>query len=61
MMKNFLLFVVEGDVGEELPPLPVDGIGEAGMIGIQLVPVRQDLVGKLVQILLGSREPRDGI
>jgi len=41
-----LLFVVEGDVGEELPPLAIDGIREPGMVGVKLVSVRQNLTEK---------------
>ena len=55
------LLVVEGDVGEELSPLAVDGVGEAGVVGVQLVSVGQDLMSELVQVLLGPGEPRNGI
>jgi hypothetical protein len=41
--RSKLLFVVEGDVGEELPPLAIDGIREPGMVGVKLVSVRQNL------------------
>ena len=39
------LLVVEGDVGELLPARPVDGVGEPGVVRVQLAPVRQDLKG----------------
>ena len=52
------LFVVVGDVGKLLPALPVLGVGEAGVVGVQLGAVRQNLVGKLVQIGNLLRVPR---
>ena len=45
------LFVVESDVGKLLSAGPVDWIFEAGVVRVQLVSVRQDLVGEVVQLL----------
>ena len=46
----FKLFVIEGDVGKLLAPCPVDGIGEARVIGIEFGAVGQDLIGEAIQI-----------
>ena len=53
--------VVERDISELLPPLPVDGISESRVVGVQLRSVRQDLVGELVQVLDRLGEPRNGV
>ena len=45
------LFVVESDVGKLLSAGPVDWIFEAGVVRVQLVSVRQDLIGEVVQLL----------
>ena len=49
--RKSLLFVVESDVGKLLSAGPVDWIFEAGVVRVQLVSVRQDLVGEVVQLL----------
>ena len=49
--KSCSLFVVESDVGKLLSAGPVDWIFEAGVVGVQLVAVRQDLIGEVVQLL----------
>ena len=49
--KSCSLFVVESDVGKLLSAGPVDWIFEAGVVRVQLVSVRQDLVGEVVQLL----------
>jgi hypothetical protein len=56
-----LLFVVESNVSKEFPPLSVDRISESWMISIQLISIRQDLVGKRIQVLLSAWKPGDGI
>ena len=60
-MEKNLLFVIESNVSKELPSLSVDRIGESRMISIQLISIRQDLIGKFVQVLLGPGEPRNSI
>ena len=49
--RKILLLVVESDVGKLLSAGPVDWIFEAGVVRVQLVSVRQDLVGEVVQLL----------
>ena len=51
MAQGGLHLVVEGDVGELLPPGAVDGVGEAGVVAVQLRAVGEDLVGEPVQVL----------
>lgn len=52
---------MEGDIGELLAPGSVDRVGEAGMIGVELRAIRQDLIGEPVQVSDSSREPGDRI
>ena len=51
LAQGGLHLVVEGDVGELLPPGAVDGVGEAGVVAVQLRAVGEDLVGEPVQVL----------
>ena len=52
---------MECDVGELLPALPVDGVGESGVVGVELGAVAQDLVGELVQVADRLGEPGDRV
>ena len=61
IMINELLFVVERNVGEFLATCPVDGIGESGMISIELGAIGQNLVGESIQVLDTAGEPRDSL
>lgn len=54
----YSLFVMVSNVGEVFSSLPIYGIGETGMIAIELRAVRQDLIGELIEIAYSPREPR---
>lgn len=58
MGQLLAVLVVVGDVREVFAPLAVLGICEAGMIGIQLGTVAQDLIGEAIQIAYTPWEPR---
>ncbi len=57
----YILPVVEGDVGELLPSLPVDRVFEARVVTVELTSVGEDLVGEPVKILDGHGKPRDAV
>lgn len=59
MRERLSVAVVVGNVGEVLPPGTVLGVREARVVGVQLGPVRQDLVRETVQVTDTPREPRD--
>lgn len=53
------VFIVVGDVSEVFTTLSVHGIGEAGVVSVQLRSVGQNLVGESVELADASREPRN--
>lgn len=54
----FAVLVVVGDVRKVFAALAVLGICEAGMIGVQLGAVAQDLIGEPIQIAYTPWKPR---
>ncbi len=56
-----LLPVVVRDVGKHLPPGAVVRVGKPGVVGVQLRPVGEDLVGEPVQVLDVLGEPGDAL
>ena len=59
--NDALLFVEEGDVSKLLPPGPVHGVSEAGVVRVQLGAVGENLVCEPVQVLNLAGEPGHGL
>ena len=53
------MLVSEGDVGKLLPSLAVHLVREAGMVGVELRAVSQDLMREPVQVADLARKPRN--
>ena len=59
--NDALLFVKEGDVSKLLPPGPVHGVCEAGVVRVQLGSVGENLICEPVQVLNLAGEPGHGL
>lgn len=44
------VFVIVSNVGEIFTTLPINGIGEARVVGVQLGTVRQDLISEAIEL-----------
>lgn len=58
LVSLYSLFVIQRYIGQILPAGPVHGVREPRMIGFQLRPMGQNLVGVLIQVPDAQREPR---
>lgn len=59
--QGLAVLVVVGDVREVLAARAVLGVGEPGVVRVQLRAVRQNLVCEPVQVADTTREPRDRV
>ena len=58
---EYVLFIIKGDVREKLATFSVNRIRESRMIRVQFMPIRQNLIGELIQVFDWSGKPRNGI
>ena len=47
---EYVLFIIKGDVREKLATFSVNRIRESRMIRVQFMPIRQNLIGELIQV-----------
>merc|ERR1719454_2415560 len=54
---RIIVAVLDGNVGKLFSPLPVDFVGEAGVVRVELRAVGENSVGEAIQIGNVDREP----